>query len=140
MAANPEFFATPTLQGAVISATAYGGTRTAPTGLTTIYTGSTSVAHQVRKIDVKTLLSSTAALLEFWLYDGSTYYQLPWGQTVTAITGGTGTNPWELSIVLPEGNAGLILPARAGTAWTIAAGFSITQTTAAACIVQGATA
>jgi hypothetical protein len=140
VAANPEFFTTPTLQASVISATAYGGTRTSPTGLTTIYTGSTTttIHHQIRKIDVKTLLTSAAALLDFWLYDGTTYYMLPLSQAVTAITGGTGTDPWATSITFPEGNGGLILPGRASTAWTLAAGFSVTQTTAAACVVQGA--
>ena len=140
MASAPEFFTTPTLQASVISATAYAGTRTAPTGTTTIYTASTSLHTQVRQIAVKTLLTSVAGLLDFWIYNGTTYYHLSYTQTVQALTGSTTADPYLAAVVFGEGNKGLVLPALAGTAWTIVAGFSVTQTTAAACVVQGATA
>ena len=140
MSSAPEFFTTPTLQASVISATAYAGTRTAPTGLTTIYTASTSLHTQIRRIDAKCLLSSVAGVLDFWAYNGTTYYHLPASVAIAANTGSTTNDPSAVSVVFGEGNKALILPALAGTAWTIAAGFTVTQTTAWACVVHGATA
>lgn len=136
MATAPVYLDTPTLVGSVISATAYGGTKTAPTGTTTIYTGGTADLHQVRRIDIKGLGTSVIGLLDFWLYNGTTYYLQPYSQTIIALTGSTVQDPFSASIVFGDGNRSLILPA-AATAWTIVAGFSVTQTTAAIATVHG---
>lgn len=143
MATAPVYFTTPVLQTAVVSATAYGGTRTSPTGLTKILDGSTSVATRVRKIDFKSLLTSVAGLLDIWLYDGTTYSLIapPGGvlsNQIQAITGSTTQDPWQWSPTWPEGDGALVLPA-AATAWTLHAGVSVTQTTAIKAIVHGAT-
>lgn len=140
MATDPTFFGTPTLQAAVISATAYGGSRTTPTGATSIYTGSTSVATLIRRIDYKNLGTSVAGLIDLWLSpdSGTTFYQLPYSAVVTAITGSTTLDSWQSSIA-PDAGKGLILPA-AATAWRLYAAASVTQTTAVQAVVYGATA
>jgi hypothetical protein len=143
MSIDPAFFATPTLQTAVISATAYAGSRTAPTGLTSIYTAEDSdtndKATAIRRIDFKSLGTSVAGQLELWLYDGTTYSLLPtYGMpTIVAVTGSTTLAPWEASLILPLDRP-LILPA-AATPWSIHAGVSVTQTTAIKAITYGAT-
>ena len=140
MATDPTFFGTPTMQATVISATAYGGSRTAPTDTTLIYTGSTSVATLIRRIDYKNLGTSVAGLIDLWLSpdSGTTFYQLPYSAVVTAITGSTTLDSWQSSIA-PDAGKGLILPA-AATAWRLYAAASVTQTTAVQAVVYGATA
>lgn len=139
MATDPKFFSTATLTSAVVSATAYGGTRTAPTGLTTIYTADTSVDTLIRRIDIKSLGTSVLGLFEIWLYDGTTYFlQQGLGSAIQAITGSTTVDPWSAAIVPPVDRP-LVLPA-AATAWQIRAGVSVTQTTALVATVQGAKA
>ena len=76
--------------------------------------------------------------MDFWLYDGTTYYHLPNSILIEGKAGSTTVDPWFSRVVFGEGNNSMILPARAGTAWTIVAGASVTQTTAIACVVHGA--
>lgn len=143
MASAPVYFTTPILQTAVVSATAYGGTRTAPTGLTKILDGSTLVATRVRKIDFKSLGTTVAGILELWVYDGTTYSLVapPAGYgsgAITVVAGSTTQDTWQCILTWPEGDGALVLPA-AATAWTLHAGVSVTQTTAIKSVVHGGT-
>lgn len=138
MATDPTFFSTAVTKASVISAaTAYGGTRTSPTGLTTIFNGSTTKDRMVRRVDIKALGVTVAGLLELWLYDGTTHYLIPGMRApIMALTPSTTVDPWGATI---EPGGGLFIPA-AGTAWELRAGASTSQTGAISIVAQGAEA
>ena len=139
MATDPTFFSTPMLTQSTISATAYGGTRTSPTGTTLIYTASTTLSTLIRRIEYKNLGTSVAGFIDLWISTdgGSTFGLLPYASAVTAITGSTTVDPWQASVIF-DSQRGLFLPA-AGTALRLYAGATVTQTTAILCTVYGST-
>lgn len=126
MATDPAYYSTPKVQGATIAASgaAYGGTRAAPTGLTTIFTGDTVKNRVVYRVDVKALGISVASLVEFWLYNGTNHFLISGVRTpVLARTPSTTLDTWD-AVWKPEDY--IFLPA-AATAWELRAGCSVAQ-------------
>ena len=135
MSSTPGFFSTPVGGPTIIPAsTAYSNGRAAPTGATLIHTASSSAGQHQRifRITAKSLGTSVAnALLDFWRYDGTTYYQLPITRSTgsAGITGSNSLDTWETTIEFPDGVGALYLPV-AATPWKLYAGFTVAQTSA----------
>lgn len=139
MAIRPSFFPNAVTTGTqtAVPATIYGGTRAAPTGLTTLFTGSTTNDRMVSRIDVKGLGVTVAGLLELWLYDGTTHFLIPGMRSlILARTPSTIVDAWGVSI---EPRGGIFLPA-AATPWELRAGVSVQQTGGLSFVTYGAEA
>jgi len=131
MGTTPNYFDTPVTDFSVIAAattvyTTSSGTRIAPNAgsLVEVFSGSTTANRVIRRVDVKSQGVTVAGLVEFWVYDGTTYHIVEgFGVPVIARTPSTTLDPWAGSF---EPRGGLFLPA-AATALKLMAGLSVVQ-------------
>lgn len=118
MATSPSFAATPRI-GAVSIATA-DSSYTAPTNVGTVITGA-STGTRIAEIVVKCAATSSAAIVRFFLYDGSTY----WLFDEVTIAAATGSSTVQQTRVSTSYN-NLILPS---ASWSVRVTTSVSQTT-----------
>jgi hypothetical protein len=72
MASTPNYASTPTVGAAILTA-ANGGSRAAPSGGLTIFSGGTN-GGQVERIVIEPVATSTAATVQIYRFNGSNYY------------------------------------------------------------------
>lgn len=72
MASSPNYASTPTV-GAAVLTTANGGSRTAPTNGTTIFSPGTS-GGQIERIVIQPVATTVAGTVQIYRYNGSAYY------------------------------------------------------------------
>jgi hypothetical protein len=118
MAAEPVYAVTPRI-GAVSIATA-DSSYTAPTNVGTLITG-VAASTRIAEIVVKCAATSAAAIVRFFLYDGTTYYLFD--EVTIAVATGSATVQ-QTRVTTPYAN--LILPS---ASWSVRVTTSVSQAT-----------
>lgn len=122
MATTAQYAATPKIGSALL--TTADTSLTAPTTVGTVFTAGSS-GSRIDYIDIQGVATTTACLVNLFIYDGSTYFlytQVP----VQAVTSST-TAPAFNATISSNGNAN-ILPINLPTGYSLRATVSITQT------------
>jgi len=119
MAINQSAFAITPRIGAVSIATAEAS-YTAPTNVGTLITG-VAAGTRIAEIVVKCAATSAAAVVRFFLYDGTTYYLFD-EVTVAAATGSSTVQQTRVSTTY----ANLVLPS---ASWSVRVTTSVSQAT-----------
>ena len=122
MATSAQYAATPRVGSALL--TTADTSLTAPTTVGTVLTAGSS-GSRIDYIDIQGVATTTACLVNLFIYDGSTYFlytQVP----VQAVTSST-TAPAFSATLSSNGNAN-ILPINLPTGYSLRATVSVTQT------------
>ena len=122
MATSAQYAATPRIGSALL--TTADTSLTAPTTVGTVLTAGSS-GSRIDYIDVQGVATTTACLVNLFIYDGSTYFlyaQVP----VLAVTSST-TAPAFSATLSSNGNAN-IMPINLPTGYSLRATVSVTQT------------
>lgn len=122
MATSAQYAATPAIGAALL--TTADTSLTAPSTVGTVITAGSN-GTRVDYIEVMGVATTTASLINLFLYDGSTYHL--WQQVpVYAITTGT-TTPSYQATLSSNGNAN-VMPLCLPSGWSLRATTTVTQT------------
>ena len=122
MATSAQYAATPKVGSALL--TTADTSLTAPTTVGTVFTAGSS-GSRIDYIDVQGVATTTACIVNLFIYDGSTYFL--WQQVpVIAVTSST-TAPAFTAALSSNGNAN-IMPLTIPTGYSLRATVSVTQT------------
>lgn len=122
MATSAQYAATPRVGSALL--TTADTSLTAPTTVGTVFTAGSS-GSRIDYIDVQGVATTTACIVNLFIYDGSTYFL--WQQVpVIAVTSST-TAPAFTAALSSNGNAN-VMPLTLPTGYSLRATVTVTQT------------